>query len=116
MSTSTADGAGISGTRPAAAQRAAALGGAAGQIETNSEINYGGNSNAIERAYGRRKGNRLDIDRTDSQETGALEYQRDILRADGLSRGSKPSNNSRSAAHLGQPNNLSNGKLGNGGG
>jgi len=70
--------------------------------ENNSEINYGVNNDAIERSYGRRKDNKLDIDRPDSHLNGPLEYQNDILKGDSIS---KASINSKSVANLGPVNN-----------
>ena len=97
-----------------AAQRGSSLRRAPSSIENNSEINYGVNNNAIERSYGR-KHNQLDIDRPDSHLPGPLEYQNDILKGDSLSRGSKVSVNSKSAAYLDRVNNYGSPKLRDGG-
>lgn len=98
-----------------AVQRGSSLRRGASSIENNSEINYGVNNDAIERSYGRRNDNKLDIDRPDSHLNGALEYQRDILKGDSLSRGSKASVNSKSVANLGRANNYGSVKLREGG-
>jgi hypothetical protein len=51
------------------------------------------------------------MDRPDSHVNGSLEYQNDILKGDSLSRGSKASVNSKSAAYLERANNYSSVKL-----
>lgn len=90
-----------------AASRNDALGRSSAQrgpnmVENNSEINYGVNNNAIERSYGRRNDNKLDIDRPDSHLNGPLEYQNDILKGDSIS---KASVNSKSVANIEQVKN-----------
>lgn len=57
----------------------------------------------------------MDLDRPDSHVHGPLEYQNDILKGDSLSRGSKVSVNSKSAAYLERANNYSSVKLRDGG-